>query len=91
LIEPLECLLEYVPTGDVVRAVIISLTPEIVSKDIMDAWWHDEALKVSLDTAPIDRDWDWTELEIERDGKVLESELVGVVTGDGHALSQPYQ
>ena len=31
----------------------------------------------------IDRDWDWADLEIEGDGRILASQKLAVVTGDG--------
>jgi hypothetical protein len=83
MIAPAECILDFIPTGDEVKAHIVSLSLHQIREGLGN-WWNDPAIEAIMGEPPIDRYWDWTEVEIEQDGRVLESELVGAVTDDGY-------
>lgn len=82
--DPHDCFLEFCPTGDMITGRITRLTAEIIESEINNRWWTDSALRREFASPPIDRDWGWRELEIERGGRVLPSELVGILTADNY-------
>jgi len=43
--------------------------------------WTDESLKDHFDPLPIDRYWNWNEIQIDYDGRVLPCQKVAVVAG----------
>ena len=81
--QTLPSVLEFLPAKVLVQAHLQVLSPEMIAVTISNRWWTDPALKEHLDPPPIDRAWDWNEMEIEYEGKLLASEKVGVLTDDG--------
>jgi hypothetical protein len=78
---PRDISLFFAPTEQYVKAKIIRLTPRLADRQIHGAWWaHDDLLPEYDD--PIDRHWDWNEMQIEWNGKTLPDLKVAIVTGD---------
>lgn len=70
------------PPDTLVEARIISLTAALAQEKLMRDWWDDDALRESFAVQPIDRYWNWNEIDIEIAGKRLRSEKVAIVTGE---------
>ena len=81
--EPFPSVIEFMPTWQKVQAHIMALSPDVIQKRVNEEWWDDEALKSEFDPSPIDRSWDWNDMAIEHEGRILESKVVGLVTDDG--------
>jgi len=77
-------IIEFVPAGILVNAQLAILSTEQITRGISQTWWNDPALKTPLVPSPIDRAWQWEEMEIQYEGQLLASEKVGVITGDGY-------
>ncbi len=75
--------LYYEPSKTYFESHVTELTEALIKTRVAEAWWNDPALDVDLASAEIDRNWDWTELEIEHGGRILKSRKLGVITGDG--------
>lgn len=73
----------FAPTGQYVEARIVELTTELADRRIHRDWWGDDGLLGQFDPPPIDRHWNWNEMGIEHDGRMLAAEKVAIVTGDG--------
>jgi hypothetical protein len=66
MIEPRLTHLFLKPEGVDVEAEIISLTNEMAEELIHQAWWKEDCLKDRFDDPqPIDRYWNWNEIEID--------------------------
>jgi hypothetical protein len=74
--------LRYVPSQADIDARIVALTDAMIRERMNDAWWEDPALDPGLTENEIDREWDWLSLEIERDGEILDSRKLAIVTAD---------
>jgi hypothetical protein len=72
----------FAPTDELVDARIQLLTPDLIISG-MKNWWVDPSLNDPLPNPPIDRLWNWHELEIDLDGVMVDSRKVAVVTEDG--------
>jgi hypothetical protein len=72
----------FAPTGQYVEARIVGLTAGLAEQQIHRDWWSDAELLERFDPPPIDRHWNWNEMAIEHDGRILTSEKVAIVTGD---------
>src|SRR5438309_722549 len=72
----------HAPTGQYVEAQIEGLTDAMIQQQIGAAWWSDPALNIEAISREIDRNWNWVDLEIEQEGKILTAVKLGVVTGD---------
>jgi len=79
--EPSRIELVFAPTGELVSATIIPLTDKMIVDHISGRWWTDESLKDHFDPLPIDRYWNWNEIQIDYDGRVLPCQKVAVVAG----------
>src|SRR5437867_3104048 len=75
--------LPYIPSGKLIEAQIVELTPELIEQRMGEAWWSDPAIDGAQAAAEIDRGWDWSTLQIEREGVVLRSLGLAVLTSDG--------
>ena len=75
--------IHFAPARRNVTAVIRPLARRVLSRRVMQDWWSDEDIVVDPVRPPIDRHWDWANAVIDRDGVVLRSRRVGVVTDDG--------
>jgi hypothetical protein len=84
MIEPVRTQLLFAPQKLLVDAWIESLTGELIETRMADHWWTDQDLKRRFKLAPIDRHWNWQDWPLERDGVILTSEKIGVLTGDGN-------
>ncbi len=68
-----------------VNALIQVLTPDLIEAGIHGKWWNALCLKANFNPAPIDLEWEWGEdVGISYNDIDLESEKVGLVTGDGY-------
>jgi hypothetical protein len=74
--------LYFAPADQYVEAQIMRLTPEMAETGIHRSWWLDESLLEEFDSAPIDRYWNWNEMEIEYNGRLLDSVKAAILTGD---------
>lgn len=83
MIQPRPVTLFFAPTKQYVAARIESLSQKMIEEEIHRDWWNDPALVDKFVPPPIDLHWNWTEFDIEQDGRKLASEKVAVVTGDG--------
>ena len=72
--------------GKEIEARISSLTDKLADEKL-GQWWQDEDLKERFDPEPIDRRWNVSKLVIEYEGRILASERVAVVTGEGEHLA----
>ncbi|HEX5242105.1 MAG TPA: hypothetical protein VFW23_02500 [Tepidisphaeraceae bacterium] len=72
----------FAPAGQYVEAKIVELTPELADQRIHRDWWADDGLLEQFDPPPIDRHWNWNEMGIEHDGRMLAAKKVAIVTGD---------
>ena len=75
--------LYFVPAGITVEARIASLSRDLIRHRMGEAWWSDARINAELAEGEIDRHWNWSNLKIERDEKVLKAGKIAVVTGDG--------
>jgi hypothetical protein len=83
MIKPRRVNLFLKPANCEIEAQIVSLTESMADTKIKLGWWTDDCLDLAAaDPLPIDRFWDWNQLEIERDGSFLRSEKVAIVAGD---------
>lgn len=73
----------HVPSGIAAEAVIARLSDEVIAQRMGEAWWSDAAIDPDLASHEVDRHWDWSDVEIERDGTVLPSQKLAALTGDG--------
>src|SRR5438045_2791653 len=73
----------HVPTLAQIEAKIVPLSEELIEEQLGLAWWQEAEIDQNLAADEIDRYWEWTELEIERDGRVLRSRKIAIVTSDG--------
>lgn len=73
----------YVPDATFVEAEIVQLTPGLIASGMGAAWWVETGVDPARCEREIDRYWDWTTLEIERDGRFLDGQKIGVLTGNG--------
>jgi hypothetical protein len=73
----------HAPSSQYVEAHIEELAEERIRKEIGAAWWSDRALDIEISSREIDRNWNWVDFEIEREGTILNDVRLGVVTGDG--------
>ncbi|MFI5380838.1 MAG: hypothetical protein ACHRHE_16185 [Tepidisphaerales bacterium] len=73
----------FAPTGQYVEAWIVRLTLHMVREHLHRVWWMDVCLKHDFPEQPIDRHWDWSKMNIEFHGRVLISQKVAIITGDG--------
>lgn len=73
----------HVPTTVEIDAEVTELTDAMIGQCMGDAWWDDTAIDPPLARQEIDRFWDWAELEIEREGQILDTRNFAVVTSDG--------
>jgi hypothetical protein len=83
MIQPKAAILYFAPAGVYVDAHIVPLTADMAEAQIMRDWWNEVCLELSSDQEPIDRHWDWRDLAIEYGGRILRSEKLAIVTGDG--------
>src|SRR5687768_11988526 len=72
----------YVPAQTDAEAHVVALTKTLIRRRMGSAWWDDPAIDSRAAADEIDRGWDWTTEEIERNGRVLKSRKLAVVTGD---------
>jgi len=63
----------------------VELSAQLIAKELGPAWWNDSAVDLEAASGEIDRNWNWTKLEIERGGKILAGLIFAVLTGDGAA------
>jgi hypothetical protein len=77
---PKTTMLFFAPTGQYVEAQIAELTPELAERRIHRDWWTDADLLDQFDPPPIDRHWNWNEMNIEHRGRTLPTEKVAIVT-----------
>lgn len=95
MIDPVATKLKFAPTGQFIDATILALTPQMIEAQVMGSWWTDPDLKPILAEKPIDREWDWRSAQIEYKGRILASEMVAIIAGDGivegamHVASEP--
>ncbi len=75
--------LYFAPTGQYLEAQIVELTAEIASRRMLRDWWADPSLLERFETPPNARDWNWNDDAIEHEGRILKSEKVAIITGDG--------
>src|SRR5947209_2377792 len=81
MIEPVTTSLFHEPSGQYVEAHIVGLTPVLAAAGVTGAWWAEDCLKESFLEPPIDRRWNWNELNIEYEGELLASERVAIIAG----------
>ena len=62
------------------EAQIAELTPELAERRIHRDWWTDADLLDHFDPPPIDRHWNWNEMNIEYSGRILANEKVAILT-----------
>jgi hypothetical protein len=82
MIEPAGTNLLFAPEDLVVGAEISALPLALIEERISRRWWKDDCLKARFRPRPIDLDWNWEDVEIERDGRILDSIKIGIATGD---------
>ena len=73
----------HVPSQLTVEAQIVRLTSNRIRRGMGDVWWNAQEIDPDEAQNEIDRHWDWTTEEIEREGRVLRSLKLALVTGDG--------
>lgn len=86
MIDPKLTKLFHAPSKQYVEALIVWLTAEMVDKQISGDWWRDSALKSHFEIPPIDRHWNWNEMEIDYEGQILASEKYAIVAGENGAV-----
>jgi hypothetical protein len=87
MIQPAGTKLFLAPGRVYVEAKIVSLTEKMADDLILHGWWDEECLSIPLDEPlPIDRHWNWNAMEIEFEGKPVESERIAIVAGDDGAV-----
>jgi len=72
----------FAPTAQYVEAHITELSPELAERRVHRDWWTDADLLGQFDPPPIDRHWNWNEIGVEHDGRLLAAEKVAILTGD---------
>jgi hypothetical protein len=72
----------FAPTGEYVEARIGELTPELAERRIHRDWWTDADLLDQFDPPPIDRHWNWNEIGVEYDNRLLAAQKVAILTGN---------
>ena len=82
MILPKDIRLYLAPEHTFIAARIVGLTREMAERRIHNEWWNDASLREVLTPSPIDRHWNWNEMEIELGNRQLASEKVAVVAGD---------
>jgi len=80
---PKQITLLYAPSGQPVEAQVVELSAALIRRKMGAHWWAGPAIGAALAEREIDRYWDWTEQEIEREGKIIASRKLAVLTGDG--------
>jgi hypothetical protein len=73
----------YVPAQTEVEAHVVTLTKTLIRRRMGNSWWNEPAIDPDMAAREIDRHWDWSAEEIEREGQVLKSRRLAVITGDG--------
>jgi hypothetical protein len=73
----------HIPTLAQIEAKIVPLSEQLIEDRMGAAWWEELEIDQKSAANEIDRYWDWIELEIERDGRILRSSKIAIVTGDG--------
>lgn len=87
MFQPRKTELFHVPAQLFVEAEIVPLTPQLADHRMHAAWWDDDCLKGQFDDPqPIDRHWNWNEVTIDLDGRLLDPVKVAVVAGDDRAV-----
>jgi hypothetical protein len=86
MIRPVKTVLFHAPSGKYVEAFIRTLTRPMAESKIHNGWWQEACLKDEFDSPPIDRHWDWNEVAVEYDGRILKSEKVAIVAGNDRAV-----
>src|ERR1700723_2018925 len=76
----------FAPSGQYVEGKVVSLTPEMADRHIHQGWWDESCLKAHFEPQPIDRYWNWNNIEIEHEGRFLKSEKVALVVGDDESV-----
>jgi len=67
-----------------VTGEILALTDQMAAGRIHKGWWNHQDLKKRFDAPqPIDRYWQWIDIDIEYEGRYLASEKVALVAGEG--------
>jgi hypothetical protein len=74
--------LYFAPAGAYVEATIAELTASRIEQRMHLDWWNDPSLLRAFAPEPIDRRWNWNEMQIEIGGRVIPSTIVGITTGD---------
>jgi hypothetical protein len=75
--------LRFAPFNLYVRSHIVELTSDLIERSMGKAWWDNADIDPTLAEAEIDRHWDWSEMGIELNGRVLGSRKLAIVTDDG--------
>lgn len=86
MIRPRTTSLFHAPSGEYVEARIVALTEQLVDRKISSGWWNEDCLKDAFDSPPIDQHWDWNDVAIEYDGRIIDSEKVAIVAGHDGAV-----
>jgi len=88
MIQPCPIILTFAPENEYVELWIVSLTPDMADRGIRDFWWAHEDLKLDFGAPPpIDRNWDWNDLDIEyKPGEFLQEARVAIVAGEGEPI-----
>ena len=86
MIDPTLRELFFAPTQELVEAQIVTLTADMIDKQISNDWWHDEALKEHFDVPQIDQHWNWNEMEIGYGDRILVSEKYAIIAGENGAV-----
>jgi hypothetical protein len=80
---PKRITLLHSPSGQYVQALVVELTASMIRQKMGARWWTGSAIDTAQAEREIDRHWDWTQQEIERDGTIIASRKLAILTGDG--------
>jgi hypothetical protein len=84
MVQPRVVNLYFRPENADVLGELVTLTDELVETRIHEMWWNHEDLKAHFDPPPpIDRYWQWSDIGIEYEGRLLTSEKVAILAGEG--------
>jgi hypothetical protein len=84
MIQPRKTALFFHPEQAYVAGELVTLTDPVVEARIHAEWWAHEDLKAQFDPPPpIDRRWHWNDIDIEYEGRILASERIALVAGEG--------
>jgi hypothetical protein len=73
----------YVPAQIAAEAHVVPLTRTLIRRRMGSSWWDDATIDPEAAGPEIDRQWDWSAEDMERDGRVLKSRKLAAMTGDG--------